>query len=187
MGERAQTSNKRRDGLPWNTDLLWYAREAPGALGERSIQSAVEAALRTGGPGKSVASSSAHHDEMIKRLGAVSRARRIYGMRLKLTPQQRCITDVYYTARVKWPPGMLAQLGDSLAGVALAYPPDNDERALRAACSSASMPLSQKLITQAKKQATMLILDAHEAWEMISISTAWDYEVPVREMREDRE
>lgn len=156
----------------WYESIAWLIREAPSILGERSIQGAVESALRSGGPGHSVASSSDHHDHLIEKLrldcppgqsNEVAKWRTLNAIWMELPPTSCFVLDAYYTPRVCWPSGFDAFIGTELASVALAFPPDGDAAALREACTHDSK--NKKLILRARERAATLIREAHEDWD----------------------
>ena len=151
-------------------DLEFLIQEAPSIFGERSNMGGVVSALTSGGAGMSVASSDEHHAHLIEKLrldkGAlnpVAKWRALNATWLTLLPTSRLVLEVYYTPRVCWPQGFDSCMGEELASVALAFPPDGDQTALREACLHAAK--HEDLILKARERATILIREAHEDWD----------------------
>lgn len=148
-------------------DLEFLLQEAPGLLGERSNMGGFISALSSGGPGQSVASSDDHHEHQINRLEWVGKARRLLRTWQCLDRHTQVVLTAYYTPRVRWPQGYAALIGDDLASVALAFPPDGDGHALSEACRHATKKAHEQLIRRAKQEAQEHVQNAHEEWDRI--------------------
>lgn len=152
----------------WDAELAWLLKDAPSLLGERSTQGAVESALRSGGPGHSVASSDEHHGHLIDRLrldeaiGPVARYRSLQKAWVQLERISQRVLCAYYSDRVIWPQGFEAFIGRELASVAMAFPPNGDGSALREATLRANQ--NEDLILRARRESFERVSNAHEDW-----------------------
>lgn len=168
-----------KNGAPrqpdYDPDWDWYLNEAPALLGERSVQTSIEASLRGGGAsGSGVSDNGPYHDAAIRSSHMVPKYRRLHAAWSRLDRASHRVLLARYTLRKHWsedlrkgpsvdeatyrPDPCVVALGH-LVGVAMALARDPDK--LREACRNSTGKKNKPVVDAALKRARDAVTAAH--------------------------